>query len=83
MLSNEKVHAYHDPSRKKATQFYERLPQTKKVLNFLVELKPLFLESFQGSRTQFQSKRLVMLQTDMYVTADLYQTEQPDKPRIV
>ena len=69
---------YHVPSRKK-----ERLPQTEKALNFLVELKPLFLESFRGSRTQFQSKRLVMLRTDMYVTADLYQTKRLDKPRIV
>ena len=39
---------------------------------FLAELKPLFLESFQGSQTQFQSKRLVMLRTDVYDTADLY-----------
>ena len=52
-------------------------------LNFLVELKPLFDESFQGSRKQFQSKRLVMLRTDVYVTADLYQTKRQDKPRIV
>ena len=49
---------------------------------FLVELKPLFLESFQGSRTQFQSKRIVMLRTDVYVTADLYQAKRPYKPRI-
>ena len=39
---------------------------------FLAELKPLFLKSFQGSQTQFQSKRLVMLRTDVYDTADLY-----------
>ena len=52
-------------------------------LNFLVELKPLFHESFQGSRKQFQSKRLVMLRTDVYVTADLYQTKRQDKPRNV
>ena len=58
-------------------------PQTlKNTLNFLVELKPLFHESLQGSRKQFQSKRLVMLRTDVYVTADLYQAEQQDKPRI-
>ena len=31
---------------------------------------------------QFQSQRLVMLQTHTYVTADLYD-KQPDKPRIV
>ena len=59
---------------------YERLsqrPQTlKNALNFLVELKPLFHESFQGSRKQFQSKRLVMLRTDVYVTADLYQAKR-------
>ena len=72
MLSNEKVSAYHVLLWIKAAQFYERfIPQTKKVL-FLAELKPLFLESFQGSRTQFQSKRLVMLRTDVYDTADLY-----------
>ena len=52
-------------------------------LNFLVELKPLFHESFQRSRKQFQSKRLVMLRTDVYVTADLYQTKRQDMPRIV
>ena len=52
-------------------------------LNFLAELKPLFLESFQGSRTQFQSKRLVMLWMDVYVPANLYQAKRPDKPRIV
>ena len=63
-------------------RFYESLsqrPQTlKNALNFLVELKPLFLKSFQGSRTQFQSKRLVMLWTEVYVTADLYQGKRPD-----
>ena len=51
---------------KKQAQFYERLTQTLKnalYMYFLVELKPLFLESFQGSQTQFQSQRLVMLQT--------------------
>ena len=32
---------------------------------------------------QFQSKTLVMLWTDMYVTADLYQAKRQDKPRIV
>ena len=59
-------------------------PQTlEKTLNFLAELKPLFLESFQGSRTQFRSKRLVMLQMDVYVPANLYQAKRPDKPRIV
>ena len=42
----------------------------------------MFHESLQGSRKQFQSKRLVMLRTDVYVTADLYQAEQQDKPRI-
>ena len=59
-------------------------PQTlEKTLNLLAELKPLFLESFQGSRTQFRSKRLVMLQMDVYVPANLYQAKRPDKPRIV
>ena len=59
-----------------AGQFYERFPETlKNALNFRVELKPLFLKSFQGSQTQFQSKILVMLRTDMCVTADLYQAQ--------
>ena len=55
----------------------------KKQPNFTIDLylklrkcfflgEPLFLESFQGSRTQCQSKRLVMLRTDVYDTADLY-----------
>ena len=62
-------------------EFYKRFPETlKNALNFLVELKPLFLKSFQGSQRQFQSKILVMLQTDMYVTTDLYQAQ--NKPRI-
>ena len=30
----------------------------------------LILESFQGLRTQFQRKRLVMLRSDVFVTAD-------------
>ena len=71
-------------AEKLAAQFYERFPETlKNALNFRVELKPLFLKSFQGSRTQFQSKILVALRTDVYVTADLYQFKWPDKPRIV
>ena len=71
-------------AEKLAGQFKERFPETlKNALNFRVELKPLFLKSFQGSRTQFQSKILVMLRTDVYVTADLYQFKRPDKPRIV
>ena len=53
------------------------------ILYFLVELKTLFVDSFQGSQTQFQSQRLVMLQTDIHVTADLYHAKQPDKPRLV
>ena len=54
-------------AEKLAAQFYERFPETfKNALNFRVELKPLFLKSFQGSRTQFQSKILVMLRTDVY-----------------
>ena len=66
---------------------YERLsqrPQTlENALNFLVELRPLFHESLQGSQKQFQSKRLVMLRTDVYVTADLYQAKPQNKLRIV
>ena len=59
-------------------------PQTlKNVLNFLVEFKTLFHESFKGSRKQFQSKRLVIVRTDVYVTADLYQAKRQDKFRIV
>ena len=41
----------------------------------------MFLESFEGSRTPFQ--RLLMLGTDVFVTADLYQPKWVDKPRIV
>ena len=39
---------------------------------FLRRIKTMFVESFQGSRKQFQSKRLVMLRTDVYARADLY-----------
>ena len=56
------------------------LTQTlKNILNLLVELKPLFIESFQGSRMQFQCKRLVLLRIHLYVPADFYQAKQPDK----
>ena len=69
---------------KNKPKFYERLAQTlKNVLYFQVELKLLFLKSFQGSQMQFQSQRLVMFQTDVYVTADLYHAKQPDMPRLV
>ena len=78
MLGNKEVYAYR-ASQKKQAQFYERwwwwLNDT---LYFLVELKPLFLKVFK-----FQSQRLVMSQTDVYVTADLYHAKQPDKPRLV
>ena len=33
-------------------------------------LKPLFLKGFQQSWKQFQSQKFVILQTDVYVTAD-------------
>ena len=83
MLGNKEVYAYHVSSQKKQTQFYERWCWLNNALYFLVELKPLFLESFQRSQMQFQSQRLVMFQTDVYVTADLYHAKQPDKPRLV
>ena len=56
---------------KNQAQFYERLTQTlKNSLHFPVEQKVLILESFQGLRKQFQSQRLVMLRSHMFVTAD-------------
>ena len=61
----------------------QRLQTSENTLNLRAELKPLFLESFQGLRMQFQSKRLVMLRMDVYVPANLYQAKGPDKPRIV
>ena len=71
-------------TEKLAGQFYKGFPETlKNALNFRVELKPLSLNSFQGSRTQFKSKTLVMLWMGVYVTADLYQFKRPDKPRII
>ena len=60
----------------KASNYKERA-------KFPSRIKTIVSQSFQGSRKQFQSKRLVMLQTDMYVTADLYQAKRQDKPRIV
>ena len=53
----------------KASNFKERA-------KFPSRVKTMFHESFQGSRKQFQSKILVMLRTDVYVTADLYQAER-------
>ena len=71
MLGNTKVHAYHVQAQ--FSGIFRELTQTlKNVLYFLVELKPMFLGSFQGSQTQFQSQRLVMLLTNMCVIADLY-----------
>ena len=61
-------------------QIIAKTSNLKNAQNFLVELEQLFLKSFEGSQMQFQ--RLVMLRTDMYVTADPYQAKQPDKPRI-
>ena len=56
----------------KASNFKERA-------KFPSRVKTMFHESFQGSRKQFQSKRLVMLRTDVYVTADLYQAKRSYK----
>ena len=82
MLSNTKVHAYHVQAQ--FSGIFRELTQTlKNVLYFLVELKPMFLGSFQGSQTQFQSQRLVMLLTNMCVIADHYNAGCPDKPRII
>ena len=87
VLGNRKSSRVSCSIAEETRETYERLsqrPQTlKNALNFLVELKPLFHESFQGSQKQFQSKTLVMLRTDVYVTADLYQAKRQDKPRIV
>ena len=55
----------------KASNFKERAKFSR--------VKTMFHESFQGSRKQFQSKRLVMLRTDVYVTADLYQAKRSYK----
>ena len=51
--------------------FHEINPTLKNMLYFLVELKSLFLWSFQGSWMQFQGQRLVTLWTDVCVTADM------------
>ena len=61
----------------------QRLQTSENTLNLRAELKPLFLESFQGLRMQFQSKRLVMLRMDVYVPANLHKAKRPDKPKIV
>ena len=50
----------------------------KKCTKFPSRIKKWFLESFQGSQTQFQSKRSVVLWIDVYVSADLYQAKRPD-----
>ena len=62
-------------------QIISKTSNFKERANFLVELEPLFLESFQGAQMQFQ--RLVMLRTDVSVTADLYQAKRPDKLTII
>ena len=60
----------------KASNFKERA-------KFLSRIKTIVSRKFQGSRKQFQSKRLVMLQMDVYVTTDFYEAKQQDKPRII
>ena len=57
---------------------YERLTQT---LKNAIHLPSGIITSFQGSQTQFQSQRLVMLRTDVYVKADLCHAKWPAKPR--
>ena len=64
-------------------EIISKAPNFNERAKFPSRIKTLFDESFQGSRKQFQSKRLVMSRTDVYVTADLYQTKRQDKPRIV
>ena len=80
MLSSRKSSRVSCSIAEETRETYERLSQRAQTLinalNFLVELKPLIHEGFQGSRKQFQSKRLVMLRTDVYVTADLYQAKR-------
>ena len=87
MLGNRKSSRVSCSIAEETRETYERLSQRsqtlKNALNFLVELKPLFHESFQGSQKQFKSRRLVMLRTAVYFTADLYQAKRQDKPRIV
>ena len=60
----------------KASNFKERA-------KFPSRIKTIVSRKFQRWQTQFQSKRLVMLQTDVYVTTDFYQAKQRDKPRII
>ena len=60
----------------KASNFKERA-------KFPSRIKTIVSRKFRRWQTQFQSKRLVMLQTDVYVTTDFYQAKQQDKPRII
>ena len=57
VLGNEKVHAYHVPSQKKAAKFYERLPQTlKNALNFVLEKNHCLSKVFKGHECNFRAK---------------------------
>ena len=60
----------------KASNFKERA-------KFPSRIKTIVSRKFQRWQTQFQSKRLVMLQTDVYVAADRYQAKWLDKRRIL
>ena len=71
MLGNEKVHTYQVRSRKKTSPILREMNSNfKELAIFPRRIKGIDLESFQGFRTQFQSQRLVMLRSDVFVTAD-------------
>ena len=81
MLGDTKVHAYHVPQQKRATEFYEGLPQTlKSTLNFVLEKKTVVSLKFSRIMNAISEQKISHV-TDGYVTADLYQA-RPDKPKI-
>ena len=68
---------------KKQPNFTSNLPQIKKAL-FPSRIKTIVSRKFSRITNYFRAKDyVVMLRTDMYVTADLYEAKQLDKPRIV
>ena len=67
---------HHGGNKRDLREIISKASNFKERAKFPSRVKTMFHESFQGSRKQFQSKRLVMLRTDVYVTADLYQAKR-------
>ena len=74
---------HHARNKRDLQEIISKVSNLKKRAKFPSRIKTIVSRKFQGSQKQFQSKRLVMLLTAVYITADLYKAKRQDKPRIV